>query len=86
MFLLLCLYSLTRQSSPYPEMSLMDANYTMDEHLATRSLSLTPLPIGQSNKRREVIHFNEVSTPGGAHVFTYPKINGCADTYIAIDM
>lgn len=43
------------------EMSLMDANYTMDEHLATRSLLLSPLPIGQNNKRREIVHFNETS-------------------------
>ncbi|GFO49455.1 phospholipase a2 [Plakobranchus ocellatus] len=41
------------------EMSLMDANYTMDEHLATRSLLLNPLPIGQ--KRNELIRFNETS-------------------------
>ncbi|RUS70626.1 hypothetical protein EGW08_021610 [Elysia chlorotica] len=42
-------------------MSLMDANYTMDEHLATRSLSLSPLPIGQGKTRRERIQFNETS-------------------------
>ncbi|XP_012946331.1 cytosolic phospholipase A2, partial [Aplysia californica] len=41
------------------EMSLMDANYTADEHLASRSLSLTPLPVGQQIKK--TIQFNETS-------------------------
>ncbi|BFZ20501.1 hypothetical protein BsWGS_23540 [Bradybaena similaris] len=41
------------------EMSLMDANYTSDEHLATRSLPLTPLPIDK--RIQTTIHFNETS-------------------------
>lgn len=43
---------------PHTEMSLMDANYTMDEHLATRELSLHPLPMGK--RYTTTIQFNEV--------------------------
>ncbi|XP_059141098.1 cytosolic phospholipase A2-like [Physella acuta] len=41
------------------EMSLMDANYTVDEHLASSALPLKPLPIGK--KLQRTIYFNETS-------------------------
>ncbi|XP_025112806.1 cytosolic phospholipase A2-like [Pomacea canaliculata] len=41
------------------EISLMDANYTMDEHLCTRHLPLDPLPF--DNKQKVTIKFNETS-------------------------
>ncbi|CAL1537190.1 unnamed protein product [Lymnaea stagnalis] len=40
-------------------MSLMDANYTVDEHLGSESLPLKPLPIGK--RLTKTIHFNETS-------------------------
>ncbi|XP_059157432.1 cytosolic phospholipase A2-like [Physella acuta] len=41
------------------KLSLMDGNYTIDEHLATEQLPLSPLPMGTTLK--ETITFNKIS-------------------------